>query len=334
MAQTIDSGFTDGQMDRNLAMEVVRVTEVAAIAAARLMGRGAKNESDQAAVDAMRRAFDALNIDGTVVIGEGERDEAPMLYIGERVGKRTEGAPRVDIALDPLEGTNLCAYGRPGAISVVAIANSGNLLNAPDTYMEKLAVGPAARGAIDLKKSPTENLERIAQASRRSVADLTVIVLDRPRHEALIREVRAAGARIRLIEDGDVAGGIATCFEETGVDVLMGTGGAPEGVITAAAIKSVGGDMQGRLRPRNAQEAERAKKMGVQDLDKVYTVEELAKGEVMFAATGVTSGDFLKGVRFFRGGAETFSVVMRSRTGTVRYIQATHRFDKKPSYAR
>jgi len=333
MAQIVDPGFTDGSMDRNLAMEVVRVTEVAAIAAARLMGRGAKNESDQAAVDAMRRAFDALNIDGTVVIGEGERDEAPMLYIGERVGKRTEGAPRVDIALDPLEGTNLCAYGRPGAISVVAIANSGNLLNAPDTYMEKLAVGPAARGAIDLKKSPTENLQRIAQATGRSVAALTVIILDRPRHEALIREVRAAGARIRLIEDGDVAGGIATCFEETGVDVLMGTGGAPEGVITAAAIKSVGGDMQGRLRPRNAQEAERAKKMGVQDLDKVYTVEELAKGEVMFAATGVTTGDFLKGVRFFRGGAETFSVVMRSRTGTVRYIQATHRFDKKPSYA-
>jgi len=333
MAQIVDPGFTDGSMDRNLAMEVVRVTEVAAIAAARLMGRGAKNESDQAAVDAMRRAFDAVNIDGTVVIGEGERDEAPMLYIGERVGKRSEGAPRVDIALDPLEGTNLCAYGRPGAISVVAIANSGNLLNAPDTYMEKLAVGPAARGAIDLKKSPSENLQRIAQATGRSVAALTVIILDRPRHEALIREVRAAGARIRLIEDGDVAGGIATCFEETGVDVLMGTGGAPEGVITAAAIKSVGGDMQGRLRPRNAQEAERAKKMGVQDLDKVYTVEELAKGEVMFAATGVTTGDFLKGVRFFRGGAETFSVVMRSRTGTVRYIQATHRFDKKPSYA-
>jgi len=333
MAQIVDPGFTDGSMDRNLAMEVVRVTEVAAIAAARLMGRGAKNESDQAAVDAMRRAFDAVNIDGTVVIGEGERDEAPMLYIGERVGKRSEGAPRVDIALDPLEGTNLCAYGRPGAISVVAIANSGNLLNAPDTYMEKLAVGPAARGAIDLKKSPSENLQRIAQATGRSVAALTVIILDRPRHEALIQEVRAAGARIRLIEDGDVAGGIATCFEETGVDVLMGTGGAPEGVITAAAIKSVGGDMQGRLRPRNAQEAERAKKMGVQDLDKVYTVEELAKGEVMFAATGVTTGDFLKGVRFFRGGAETFSVVMRSRTGTVRYIQATHRFDKKPSYA-
>src|SRR5262249_61467108 len=210
MAQTADPGLTNGAMDRNLALEVVRVTEVAAIAAARLMGRGAKNESDQAAVDAMRRAFDAVNIDGTVVIGEGERDEAPMLYIGERVGKRSEGAPRVDIALDPLEGTNLCAYGRPGAISVVAIANSGNLLNAPDTYMEKLAVGPAARGAIDLKKSPSENLQRIAQATGRSVAALTVIILDRPRHEALIREVRAAGARIRLIEDGDVAVGDRT----------------------------------------------------------------------------------------------------------------------------
>jgi fructose-1,6-bisphosphatase II len=324
----------DGTMDRNLALEVVRVTEVAAIAAARLMGRGDKNQSDQAAVDAMRRAFDALNIDGTVVIGEGERDEAPMLYIGERVGRRSEGAPRVDIALDPLEGTNLCAYGRPGAIAVVAIANSGNLLNAPDTYMDKLAVGPAARGAIDLQKSPTENLRRIADATRRSVGDLTVIILDRPRHEALIKEVRAAGARIRLIEDGDVAGGIATCFEETGVDVLMGIGGAPEGVIAAAAIKSMGGDMQGRLRPRNPGEAERAKKMGIRDLDKIYTAEELARGEVMFAATGVTTGDFLKGVRFFSGGAETFSVVMRSRTGTVRYIQSTHRFDKKPSYAR
>ncbi len=334
MAQTMETKLGDGTMDRNLALEVVRVTEVAAIAAARLMGRGSKNESDQAAVDAMRRAFDALNIDGTVVIGEGERDEAPMLYIGERVGKRGEGAPRVDIALDPLEGTNLCAYGRPGAIAVVAIANSGNLLNAPDTYMDKLAVGPAARGAIDLQKSPTENLRRIADATHRSVGDLTAIILDRPRHEALIKEVRAAGARIRLIEDGDVAGGIATCFEETGVDVLMGIGGAPEGVIAAAAIKSMGGDMQGRLRPRNPEEAERAKKMGIRDLDKIYTAEELARGEVMFAATGVTTGDFLKGVRFFSGGAETFSVVMRSRTGTVRYIQSLHRFDKKPSYAR
>ncbi len=320
-------------MDRNLALEVVRVTEMAALAAARLMGRGTKNESDQAAVDAMRRAFEALNIDGTVVIGEGERDEAPMLYIGEKVGKRIEGSPQVDIALDPLEGTNLCAYGRPGAISVVAIAGRGNLLNAPDTYMEKLAVGPKARGAIDLSISPTENLRRIAAKMSRNVQDLAVIILDRPRHEELIKEVRAAGARIRLIEDGDVAGAIATCFEETGVDVLMGTGGAPEGVIAAAALRSVGGDMQGRLRPRNAQEIERAKKMGISDIDRIYTAEELAKGEVMFAATGVTSGDFLKGVRFFSGGAETHSVVMRSKTGTVRYVQSTHKLDKKPSYA-
>src|SRR5215471_10882780 len=290
MAQIVDPGFTDGSMDRNLAMEVVRVTEVAAIAAARLMGRGAKNESDQAAVDAMRRAFDAVNIDGTVVIGEGERDEAPMLYIGERVGKRSEGAPRVDIALDPLEGTNLCAYGRPGAISVVAIAGKKKLLNAPDTYMDKLAVGPKGKGAIDLSRSPTENLHRIADKMHRRVEDLTVIILDRPRHETLIKEVRSAGARIRLIEDGDVAGAIATCFEQTGVDVLMGTGGAPEGVIAAAALRSVGGDMQARLRPRNAEEIERARKMGVTDIDKVYTVEELAKGEVMFAATGVTTG--------------------------------------------
>jgi len=318
-------------MDRNLALEVVRVTEMAAIAAARLMGRGSKNESDQAAVDAMRRAFDALNIDGTVVIGEGERDEAPMLYIGEKVGRRMDGSPQVDIALDPLEGTNLCAYGRPGAISVVAIASRGNLLNAPDTYMEKLAVGPRARGAIDMSKSPTENLRKIAEKMHRYVEDLVVIILDRPRHEELIKEVRAAGARIRLIEDGDVAGAIATCFEETGIDVLMGIGGAPEGVIAAAALKSVGGDMQGRLKPRNAGEIERSKKMGISDINRIYTVEELAKGEVMFAATGVTSGDFLKGVRFFSGGAETHSVVMRSKTGTVRYIQSTHKFDKKPA---
>ncbi len=319
-------------MDRNLALEVVRVTEMAAISAARLMGRGTKNESDQAAVDAMRRAFDALNIDGTVVIGEGERDEAPMLYIGEKVGKRVDGSPQVDIALDPLEGTNLCAYGRPGAISVVSIASRGNLLNAPDTYMDKLAVGPKARGAIDLSKSPTENLRKIAGKMHRYVQDLAVIILDRPRHEELIREVRAAGARIRLIEDGDVAGAIATCFEETGVDVLMGIGGAPEGVIAAAAVRCVGGDMQGRLKPRNSAEIERCKKMGITDINRIYTAEELAKGEVMFAATGVTSGDFLKGVRFFTGGAETHSVVMRSKTGTVRYIQATHKFDQKPSF--
>lgn len=315
--------------DRNLALEVVRVTEAAAIAAARLMGRGAKNDSDQAAVDAMRRSFDSLNIDGTVVIGEGERDEAPMLYIGEKVGRRQPGNPEVDIALDPLEGTNLCAFGRPGSIAVVAMASKGNLLNAPDTYMDKLVVGPRARGVIDLSKSPTQNLRNIAESMDRQVDDLTVVVLDRPRHEGLIKEIRGAGARIRLIEDGDVAGGVATLFENTGVDILMGIGGAPEGVITAAAVRCVGGDMQGRLVPRNQEEIDRAHRMGIKDLNRIYTVEELASGEVLFAATGVTSGDFLKGVRFFGGGAETNSVVMRSKTGTVRYVQSLHKFDKK-----
>jgi fructose-1,6-bisphosphatase II len=314
-------------------MEAVRVTEMAAIASARLMGRGGKDESDQAAVDAMRRAFDALHIDGTVVIGEGERDEAPMLYIGEKVGKRDEGAPAVDIALDPLEGTNLCAYGRPGAVSVVAMAGKGDLLNAPDIYMEKLAVGPKARGSIDLRRTPTENLRAIAERMKVYVEDLTVVILDRERHADLIKEVRSAGARIRLIEDGDVAGAISTCFEETGVDVLMGIGGAPEGVISAAAVRCVGGDMQGRLVPRNQEEIVRAKKMGITDITKIYDAEELAKGDVMFAATGVTSGDFLKGVRFFGGGCETHSVVMRSKTGTVRFVQSVHKFDKKPGYA-
>ena len=317
-------------MDRNLALEVVRVTELAAIAAARLMGRGRKNDSDQASVDAMRKAFDALNIDGTIVIGEGERDEAPMLYIGERIGKCEPGCPAVDIAVDPLEGTNLCAYGRPGAISVVALANRGGLLNAPDTYMEKIAVGPLARGAIDLTKSPTENLQRVAAEMGRTVRELTVVILDRPRHEELIKEVRHVGARVRLIEDGDVAAAVATCFTESGVDVLMGTGGAPEGVISAAAIRCCEGDFQGRLKFRSPEEQARAAKMGITDPDRIYTAEELAQGEVMFAATGVTTGDFLKGVRFFANGAETHSVVMRSKSGTVRHITATHRLDKKP----
>ena len=319
-------------MDRNLAMEVVRVTEMAAIASARLMGRGNKNESDQAAVDAMRRAFDALQIQGTVVIGEGERDEAPMLYIGEKVGRRNPEDPEVDIALDPLEGTNLCAYGRPGGISVVAMAGKGKLLNAPDTYMEKIAVGPRAKGAIDLRRSPAENLHSIAEKMKVYVSDLTVMILDRERHSDLIKEVRSAGARIRLIEDGDVAGAISTCFEDAGVDVLMGTGGAPEGVIAAAAIRSVGGDMQGRLVPRNNDEIARAKRMGITDMSKIYTAEELAGGEVMFAASGVTTGDFLRGVRFFGTGCETHSVVMRSKTGTVRFIQSRHKFDQKPGY--
>ncbi len=317
-------------MDRNLALEVVRVTEMAAIASARLMGRGNKTEADQAAVDAMRRAFDSLSIDGTVVIGEGERDEAPMLYIGERVGKSGAGVPAIDIALDPLEGTNLCAYGRPGAISVVALAERGNLLNAPDTYMQKIACGPRAKGAIDLSKSATENLHAVAKALERSVNELTVVVLDRERHAELIAELRTAGARVSLIEDGDVAGAVATCFESSGVDLLMGTGGAPEGVIAAAAIRCVDGDMQGRLKFRSDEERDRARAMGVADLDRIYRAEDLARGDVMFAATGVTSSDFLKGVRFFAKGAETHSVVMRSRSGTVRFVTATHRFDKKP----
>ncbi len=317
-------------MDRNLAMEVVRVTEMAAIASAKTMGRGNTNESDQAAVDAMRKAFDTLSIAGTVVIGEGERDEAPMLYIGEKVGKASDGAPPIDIALDPLEGTNLCAYGRPGAISVVALANRGGLLNAPDTYMEKIAVGPHARGSIDLSKTATENLLNIARAMGREVSELTVVIMDRDRHRDLIKEVRTAGARVRLIEDGDVAAAIATCFEESGVDVLMGTGGAPEGVISAAAVRCVDGDFQGRLRFRSKEEEARATRMGIKDLDRIYKAEELASGDVMVAATGVSSGDFLKGVRFFAHGCETHSIVMRSKSGTVRHITATHRFDKKP----
>jgi fructose-1,6-bisphosphatase II len=268
-------------------------------------------------------------MDGTVVIGEGERDEAPMLYIGERVGNRVQGAPQIDIALDPLEGTNLCAYGRPGAIAVVALAYRGCLLNAPDTYMEKIAVGPQAKGHIDLSKTPAENLASIAKALNRSVQDLTVIILDRPRHEELIQTVRKIGARVRLIEDGDVAAAVSTCTTAD-IDVLMGVGGAPEGVISAAALKSMGGDFQGRLRPRNEEEIRRAKAMGINDIHHIYTADELAKGDVMFAATGVTGGEFLKGVRFYGGGCETNSIVMRSKTGTVRYISAIHRFESKP----
>ena len=316
-------------MDRNLALEVVRVTEAAALSSARLMGRGDEKASDQAAGDAMRLAFNDLRIHGTVVIGEGERDEAPMLYIGEKVGRGEAGDPEVDIALDPLGGTTLTATGGPNSISVIAIAMKGNFLHVPDTYMEKIAVGPRARGVIDLSRSPTENLRRVADALGRFVDELTVVILDRPRHAALIREVRDSGARIKLIGDGDVAASIATCFETSGVDVLMGTGGAPEGIIAAAALRCVGGDFQGRLRPRNAGEAERAKLLGLTDLDQIYRIDDLAKGEVMFAATGVTTGDFLKGVRFVGGGAITNSVVMRSKTGTVRYLDTHHQFARK-----
>lgn len=317
-------------MDRNLALEVVRVTEAAALSCARLMGRGDEKAADQAAVDAMRQAFNGLAIDGTVVIGEGERDEAPMLYIGEKVG--TGHGPEVDIALDPLEGTTICANGGANALAVIAIAERGNFLHCPDTYMEKIAVGPAGKGVVDLDKSPTENLKALAEAKGQRVEDLTVIILYRPRHEALIQEVRRAGARIRLISDGDVSAAIATTKPETGIDLLMGIGGAPEGVLAAAALRCVGGDMQGRLKPRNQEEIDRAQAMGIKDIAKKYSLEELAGGEVMFAATGVTDGDYLKGVHFFSGGATTQSVVMRSKTRTIRVVDTTHHFAYKPKY--
>jgi fructose-1,6-bisphosphatase class II len=316
-------------VDRNLALEAIRVTEAAALNCARLTGRGDEKAADQAAVDAMRRAFDALAIDGTVVIGEGERDEAPMLYIGEKVGS---GGPKVDIALDPLEGTTICATGAPNALAVIAMADGGNLLHCPDTYMEKIAVGPAGKGVVDLNKTPTQNLQALAEAKRCNVEDLTVIILSRPRHEAIIKEVRQAGARIRLIGDGDVSAAIATTKPETGIDLLLGIGGAPEGVLAAAALRCVGGEFQGRLAPRNNEEIERAKKMGVSDIKKKFSIEELAAGDVMFAATGVTDGDYLDGVHFFPGGATTQSVVMRSKTRTIRIINATHYFDHKPNY--
>jgi len=316
-------------MDRNLALEAVRVTEAAALNCARWTGRGDEKAADQAAVDAMRKAFDALAIDGTVVIGEGERDEAPMLYIGEKVGS---GGPKVDIALDPLEGTTICATGAPNALAVIAMADGGNLLHCPDTYMAKIATGPQGRGVVDLDKTPTQNLHALAEAKRCKVEDLTVIILSRPRHEAIIQEVRKAGARIRLIGDGDVSAAIATTKPETGIDLLLGIGGAPEGVLAAAALRCVGGEFQGRLAPRNDEEIERAKKMGVTDIKKKFMIDELAAGDVMFAATGVTDGDYLHGVHFFPGGATTQSVVMRSKTKTVRVINASHYFEHKPNY--
>jgi fructose-1,6-bisphosphatase II len=317
-------------MDRNLALEFVRITEAAAIASARLMGRGDEKAADQAAVDAMRKAFDTVNVDGMVVIGEGERDEAPMLYIGEPVGKKGVDAPAIDIALDPLEGTTICARGGVGAISVIAVAERGNFLHAPDTYMEKVACGPRAKGQVSLDFSAKENIARVAKALEKKVEEVTVVILDRPRHEALIREVRESGARIRLIGDGDVSAGIATCSEESGIDLLLGTGGAPEGVITAAALKCLGGDFQGRLQFRSDAEKERAKDMGLKDLDRIFQMEELAKGSVMFCGTGVTDGPLLKGVRLLPGGrAHTESLVMRSQTGTVRRVIAEHNFSIK-----
>lgn len=319
-------------MDRNLALEVVRVTEAAALSAARLMGRGESIAADQAAVNAMRHAFESVSVRGTVVIGEGERDEAPMLFIGEKVGCGDEADPEVDIAVDPLEGTSLCALGRPNALAVIAMAERGNLLHAPDIYMDKIAVGPHAKGVVDLDKSPTKNLMAIANAKGVYVEDLTAVILERPRHHDLIEEVRRAGARVQLISDGDVSAAISTCIEGSGIDVLFGIGGAPEGVLAAAALRCVGGDLQARLVVNNSKEKERCQRMGIMDIEKKWHLTELAQGDVMFAATGVTTGDILKGVRYFKGGAETHSLVMRSRSGTIRMISTKHHFDRKPHF--
>ncbi|PIR28660.1 MAG: fructose-bisphosphatase class II [Bdellovibrionales bacterium CG11_big_fil_rev_8_21_14_0_20_38_13] len=317
-------------MNRNLALEFVRVTEMAAIASARTMGRGDEKLADQAAVDAARKMLDSVECNATIVIGEGERDEAPMLYIGEKVGSGV--GPELEIAVDPLEGTSVCARGQENSISVMAIAEKGGLLNAPDTYMQKIAVGPEGKGVIDIKESPLENLKRLAEVKKCRVQDLTAIILDRPRHMELIEEVRAAGARIQLIGDGDVAAALVCCDSNSGVDILMGIGGAPEGVIAAAAMRCMGGDFQGILKPRNNEEIERAKVMGIEDITRVFHMQDLASGNVLFCATGVTDGTFLRGVKFKSWGAVTHSMVMRSQSGTIRRIEAEHHFDKKPRY--
>jgi|TARA_B100002003_G_C14136333_1_gene546504 fructose-1,6-bisphosphatase II len=312
-------------MNRNLALEFVRVTEAGAIAAARLMGRGSEKDADQAAVTSMRKAFNKLDIDGTIVIGEGERDEAPMLFIGEKVGNENNKL-KIDIAVDPLEGTTTTAKGGSNALSVLAAAPKGNMLRAPDTYMDKIAVGPKAAGVIDLDASPKDNINAVAKKLEKDVEEVTVIILDRDRHKNLIEDVRKTGARIRLILDGDVSGAISTAIEESGIDILMGIGAAPEGVIAASALKTFGGELQGRLKFRNDEERKRAKEMGfLKDLDKKLLMEDLVKGDQsMFSATGVTNGEMLKGVRFVSKGAVTNSLVTRSLTGTMRFIETHH----------
>ncbi len=311
-------------LDRILTLELARVTERAAVAAARLRGHGDEMAADQAAVDAMRRELNNLPIDGTVVIGEGERDEAPMLYIGEEVG--TKQGPKVDIALDPLEGTTICAKNLPNSLAVIALAPAGGLLNAPDSYMEKLAIGPGyPAGIIDLDAPIAENIANVAKAKGVKISEITACVLDRPRHARLIEDIRATGAAIRLIGDGDVAGVIHTTDpEETGIDIYAGIGGAPEGVLAAAALRCIGGQMQGRLVITRDEQVERAHRMGISDIKRKYQLEEMACGDVLFAATGVTDGNFLQGVRFGRDRITTHTVVMRSSTGTVRYIKAQH----------
>lgn len=322
-------------MDRTLAINLVRVTEAAALGGAKYLGRGDKNLADQAAVDNMRKMFDTLKIDGTVVIGEGEMDEAPMLYIGEHIGMIGEGYTKVDIAVDPIDGTVAVAKGLDNAIAVVALAPSGNLLAAPDMYMDKIAVGPKGKGVISLNKSIEQNLLDLAVALGKDITELTVTMLDRERHEPIIKVCRELGTRIKLFQDGDVAQAIATCFEDRGVDILLGSGGAPEGVIAAAAIKCMGGDMQAKLLPESDEERERCLKMGA-DYNKILTIDDLVKGEdIYFAATGITDGDFIRGVRYLSDNkAVTHTVVMRGTTGTIRFIEAIHTLEKKPEYSR
>jgi fructose-1,6-bisphosphatase II / sedoheptulose-1,7-bisphosphatase len=322
-----DISVIESKTDRNLAMELVRVTEAAGLAASRWMGLGKKNEADGAAVEAMRRAFDSVAIDGTVVIGEGEMDEAPMLYIGEKVG---QGGPKMDIAVDPLEGTTLTAKGGPNAMAVLALAEHGNFLHAPDIYMDKIAVGgglPA--GVVDLDAPVAENLRNLALAKKVSVSDLTLCILDRDRHKEIIAKTREAGARIILISDGDVAGVIAAAMPDSGVDIFLGIGGAPEGVLAAAALRCVDGQMQGRLVYEDDGQRARTIAMGIADPDRKFAIDEMAKGDVMFAATGVTSGNLLRGVRRSPQGAVTHSMVMRSKSGTIRFIEAHHNFSTK-----
>ncbi len=314
--------------ERNLALELVRVTEAAGLAAARWIGRGDKNAADGAAVAAMRSAFDAVAIEGTVVIGEGEMDEAPMLYIGERVGA---GGPAMDIAVDPLEGTSIAAKGAPNAIAVIALAERGNFLLAPDIYMDKIAVGPGLPdGVVALDAPVIDNLRNLARAKKCDVADLMVCTLERDRHAEIIARCREAGARITLIGDGDVSGVIAVAQPEAGIDIYLGSGGAPEGVLAAAALRCIGGQMQGRLLYENDEQIARARTMGITDPNRIFGLTDMARGDVMFAATGVTSGPMLRGVRWSHHGAITHSIVMRSRSGTVRTIEATHNFQTKP----
>ncbi|MBF8290052.1 MAG: fructose-1,6-bisphosphatase, class [Chloroflexi bacterium] len=318
-------------MEQLLALEMVRVTEAAAIASARLMGRGDRMEADRLATEAMRAAMDEIEMAGTIVIGEGERDEAPMLYIGEQVGMRANGGsvPEIDIAVDPLEGTNLVATGSANAITVLAASERGGLVHAPDTYLEKLCVGPLVAGQVDITRPPTENIHRIAEILRRGTGDITVVILDRPRHVDLIAEVRATGARIKLITDGDLSAAISCAVQGTGVHAVMGIGGAPEGVITAAALRCLGGEIQARFRYRNEEERERGRRMGHGDETRVYRTADLASGDqLVFAATGVTKGDLLDSVRFFGGGARTHSLVMAYQTKTVRFVDTVHMFDR------